>query len=64
MMSMGPAVFEKGSVYMVVSSLQVGGYAPFFPGFPLGGLHSQGILLVISLELQGKKHQPFSMTQP
>ena len=33
-------------------------------GVPLGGIHSQGIWLVIPLELQGKKHQPFSMAQP
>ena len=36
---------------------------PFSPG-SLGGIHSQGILPVIPLELQGKKHQPFSRTQP
>ena len=33
-------------------------------GVPLGGIHSQGLWLVIPLELQGKKHQPFSMAQP
>ena len=43
MVSVGPVVFEKGSVYMVVSSPQRGDYALFFSGFPLGGLHSQGI---------------------
>ena len=26
---------------MVVPSPQGGGYAAFFPGFPLGGIHSQ-----------------------
>ena len=35
-----------------------------FSGFPLGGIHGWGILPVIPLELQGKKHQPFSITQP
>ena len=35
-----------------------------FSSFPLGGLHGWGILLVIPLELQGKRHQPFSMAQP
>ena len=36
----------------------------FSQDFPFGGIHSQGILLVIPLKLQGKKHQPFSRTQP
>ena len=49
---------------MVASSLQHGGNADFFSIFSLGGIHSQGILPVIPLELQGKKHQPFSRTQP
>ena len=35
-----------------------------FSNFPFGGLHSWGILLIIPLELQGKRHQPFSMAQP
>ena len=35
-----------------------------FSSFPLGGVHGWGILLVIPLLLQGKRHQPFSMTQP
>ena len=49
---------------MVVSSPQCGENTAFFFGFPLGGNHGQGIFPVIPLELQGKKHQPFSMTQP
>ena len=36
----------------------------FFSDFPLGWNHGQGIFPVIPLELQGKKHQPFSITQP
>ena len=36
----------------------------FLSGFPLGGIHGQGILPVIPVELQGKKHQPCSITQP
>ena len=36
----------------------------FFSKFSAGGLCDWGILLVISLEFQGKKHQPFSMVQP
>ncbi len=31
-----------------------------FLQFSAGGLHDRGILLVISLEFQGKEHQPFS----
>ena len=31
-----------------------------FLQFSAGGLHDWGILLVISLEFQGKEHQPFS----
>ena len=49
---------------MVVSSPQCDENTAFFSGFPLGGIHGQGILPVIPLELQGKKHQPFSITQP
>ena len=49
---------------MVVSSPQCGGTYSLFSRFPLGGNHGQGILPVIPLELQGKKHQPFSITQP
>ncbi|WP_337432056.1 hypothetical protein [Bilophila sp.] len=48
---------------MAVSSPQRGGNTAFFLQFPLGGIHSQGILPVIPLELQGKKHQSSSMTQ-
>ena len=48
---------------MVVSSPQCGENTAFFSGFPLGGIQGQGILPVIPLELQGKKHQPFSITQ-
>jgi len=36
----------------------------FSQDFPFSGIHSQGILPVIPLELQGKKHQPFSRIQP
>ena len=36
----------------------------FFSKLSAGGLCDWGILLVIPLEFQGKKHQPFSMTQP
>ena len=35
-----------------------------FSKFSTGRLCDWGILLVISLEFQGKKHQPFSMVQP
>jgi len=48
---------------VVVSSPQYGENTAFFSGFPLGGIYGQGILPVIPLELQGKKHQPFSITQ-
>ncbi|WP_302553489.1 hypothetical protein [uncultured Bilophila sp.] len=55
----------KGSVkYVVVSSPQCGETYGFFSSFPLGGIHGQGIFPVIPLELQGKKHQPFSIAQP
>ena len=40
--------------YVVVSSPQRGENAAFFSSFPLGGIHSQGILLVVPLGLQGK----------
>ena len=50
--------------HVVVLSPQHGGNAAFFSKFPLGGIHNRGILLVISLQLQGKKHQPFPMAQP
>ncbi|WP_302554297.1 hypothetical protein [uncultured Bilophila sp.] len=46
---------------MVVSSPQHGENTAFLS---VGGIHGQGFLLAIPLELQGKKHQPFSMAQP
>ena len=49
---------------MVVPSPQYGENTTFFSGFPLGGILGQGLLPVIPLELQGKRHQPFSITQP
>ena len=35
-----------------------------FSNFSAGGLHDWRILLVISLEFQEIRHQPFSMAQP
>ncbi|WP_337431481.1 hypothetical protein [Bilophila sp.] len=49
---------------MVVSSPQHGEKTGFFSSFPLGWIHSRGVFLVIHLEFQGKKHQPFSGAQP
>ena len=49
---------------MAASSSQHGENADFFSIFSLGGIHRQGIFPVIPLEFQGKKHQPFSRTQP
>jgi len=49
---------------MFVLSPQCSENTAFFSGFPLVGNHGQGIFPVIPLELQGKKHQPFSITQP
>ena len=49
---------------MAVSASQYGENTAFSPVFPLGGLHGRGILLFIPLELQEKRHQPFSRTQP
>ena len=43
---------------------QHGENTAFLSGFSADGLHNWGILLVIPLELQGIKHQPFPMTQP
>ena len=40
--------------FVVVSSPQFGENTAFFFGFPLGGIHGQGILPVIPLELQEK----------
>ena len=58
------AFFEALLWFVVVSSPQCGENTAFFFGFPLGGLHCQGIFPIIPLEFQGKKHQPFSITQP
>ena len=59
---------------MVVSSPQRGEDMGFLSGFPIVGIHSYGILLVIPLELQGKSinyflwhrqtKQPYAMTEP
>ena len=49
---------------MVASHPQHSENTDFFSMFSLGGIHNQGILPVIPLELQGKKHQPFSRIQP
>ena len=45
---------------MVVLSRQYAEKYMLFCQFSAGGLHDWGILLVISLEFQGKKHQSFS----
>ena len=45
--------------YVVASSPQHGENAAFLSSFPLGGIHSQGILPVIPLELQGIRHNHF-----
>ncbi|WP_337430591.1 hypothetical protein [Bilophila sp.] len=47
------------SEYMVVSSPQRGENTAFFSSFPLGGIHSQGILLVIPLGSKEKSINPF-----
>ena len=45
--------FRKAlSWYVVVSSPQHAETTAFLSGFPIGGIHSQNILLVIPLELQ------------
>ncbi|WP_302551336.1 hypothetical protein [uncultured Bilophila sp.] len=49
---------------MVVLSRQYAEKYMLFLQFSAGGLHDWGILLVIHLEFQEIKHQPFSMTQP
>ena len=49
---------------MVVLSRQYAEKYMLFLQFSAGGLHDWGILLVIPLEFQEIKHQPFSMTQP
>ena len=48
---------------MVVFSRQYAENICFFR-FSADGLHDWGILLVIPLEFQEIKHQPFPMTQP
>ena len=37
---------------------------PFSPVFPLAESITEAFFLAIPLEFQGKKHQPFSRTQP
>ncbi len=37
---------------------------PFYPVFPLAGSTAKAFFPAIHLEFQGKKHQPFSITQP
>ena len=72
-----PPIFLKClalSQHVVVSSLPCGENTAFFFSFPIGGIHSQGILLVIPLELlelQGKSisrflwhSQPFVVVTP
>ena len=58
--------FEKVGIrfceYVLELFPQCGENTALFSGFPLGGSHGQGILPAIPLELQGKKHQPFSIT--
>ena len=49
---------------MVVLSRQYAEKYMLFLQFPAGRLHDWGISLVILLEFQEIKHQPFSMTQP
>ena len=49
---------------MVILPPQHGENAAFLSSFPVVGIHSWGILLVIPLGLQGKKHRPFFMVQP
>ena len=59
------AVIEKAlSEYMVVLFHQYTENIYFLSNFSVGGLHDWGILLVISLEFQEIKHQPFSIAQP
>ena len=49
---------------MVVSFQQYAENRDFFSNFSADGLHNWSILLVIPLEFQERKHQPFLMTQP
>ncbi|WP_302553631.1 hypothetical protein [Bilophila sp.] len=44
---------------MVVSSSQRGEHTAFFSGFPIGGIHAQGLLPVIPLKFQGKSINRF-----
>ena len=57
---LGKALLE----HVVAPSPQCGEKYSLFFCVPLGGIHGQGILPVIPLEFQGKKHQPFFRTQP
>ena len=53
MVSVGLSFLRKALLeYMVVPSPQGGGYAAFFPDFPLDGIHSQTFDSVIPLEVQ------------
>ena len=49
---------------MAVLSSQHGGNTAFFSNLSTDGLHDGGTLLVVPLEFQEIKHQPFPMTQP
>ena len=49
---------------MVVLFQQYAENRDFFSNFSADGLHDGGTLLVIPLEFQEIKHQPFPMTQP
>ena len=60
----GPGVFFRFCYSMWLFHLHSAVKIRPFSGFPLGGIHGSGILPVIPLELQGKKHQPFSIPQP
>ena len=48
---------------MAVLSPQYGEKRDFFSKFSVGGFSGWRILLVIPLELQERKHQPFPMTR-
>ena len=48
----GASLFYWLVIYVVVSSPQHAETTAFLSGFPIGGIHSQNILLVIPLELQ------------
>ena len=49
---------------MVVLFQQNAEKRDFFSNFSADGLHDGGTLLVVPLEFQERKHQPFPMTQP